>query len=120
MPGSTKSGEGRFKCLMLRSRQLPRAGHLLPGVSYVSIWLAACSAVRPLCCRPPPGATRGGPSRREQQDVLRPYCSLGYAWDEPELPHRLVLELPGNRKLGTFALDQASRPPACCFHSQVG
>ncbi|KFM26705.1 Methionine gamma-lyase [Auxenochlorella protothecoides] len=32
---------------------------------------------------------------REQQDVLRPYCSLGYAWDEPARPHQLVLELAG-------------------------
>lgn len=45
---------------------------------------------------------------REQQDVLRPYCSLHYAWDEPAQPHRLVLELPGARLLGTFDLDQAS------------
>lgn len=45
---------------------------------------------------------------REQQDVLRPYCSLNYAWDEPAQPHRLVLELPGSRALGTFNLDQAS------------
>lgn len=43
---------------------------------------------------------------REQQDVLRPYCSLNYAWDEPAQPHRLVLELPGNRPLGTFNLDK--------------
>lgn len=45
---------------------------------------------------------------REQQDVLRPYCSLNYAWDEPAQPHRLVLELPGSRALGAFNLDQAS------------
>ena len=43
---------------------------------------------------------------REQQDVLRPYCSLHYAWDEPAQPHRLVLELPGARALGTFDLDK--------------
>eukprot|EP00887_Chlorella_sp_A99_P007395 scaffold2.g7395.t1 len=46
---------------------------------------------------------------REALDVLRPYCSLNYAWDEPAQPHRLELELPGNRKLGTFDLDQARR-----------
>lgn len=44
----------------------------------------------------------------EQQDVLRPYCSLNYAWDEPTLPHALVLELPGSRHVGTFNLDQVS------------
>jgi hypothetical protein len=43
---------------------------------------------------------------RDQQDVLRPYCALNYAWDEPAQPHKLVLELPGNRPLGTFCLDQ--------------
>jgi len=42
----------------------------------------------------------------EQQDVLRPYCSLNYAWDEPALPHALVLELPGARHIGTFQLDE--------------
>lgn len=40
--------------------------------------------------------------------MLRPYCSLNYAWDEPALPHRLVLELPGSRTLGKFLLDKAS------------
>ena len=38
--------------------------------------------------------------------MLRPYCSLTYAWDEPALPHRLVLELPGSRMLGKFLLDK--------------
>ncbi|PSC70464.1 Methionine gamma-lyase isoform A [Micractinium conductrix] len=46
---------------------------------------------------------------REQQDVLRPYCSLHYAWDEPAQPHRLVLELPGARTLGTFDLDKVGQ-----------
>ena len=45
-------------------------------------------------------------SVREQQDVLRPYCALYYAWDEPTEPHQLVLELPGARHLGTFDLDK--------------
>lgn len=48
-------------------------------------------------------------SVREQQDVLRPYCSLNYAWDEPTQPHHLVLELPGARHLGTFDLDKARK-----------
>jgi len=42
----------------------------------------------------------------EQDDLLRPYSSLDYAWDEPALPHQLVLELPGNRRLGTYDLDR--------------
>ena len=45
-------------------------------------------------------------ARREQQDVLRPYCALNYAWDEPALPHKLVLELPGAKFLGIFQLDK--------------
>lgn len=43
----------------------------------------------------------------EQEDVLRPYSSLSYAWDEPSLSHRLVISQPGNRKLGVFNLDKA-------------
>lgn len=31
---------------------------------------------------------------------------MDYAWDEPALPHQLVLELPGNRRLGTYDLDR--------------
>lgn len=41
----------------------------------------------------------------EQDDLLRPYSSLDYAWDEPALPHKLLLELPGNRHLGEYDLD---------------
>ncbi len=50
--------------------------------------------------------------------MLRPYCALNYAWDEPALPHKLVLELPGSRFLGIFQLDKVGccfLP--CCFHS---
>lgn len=39
-------------------------------------------------------------------DVLRPYSALDYAWDEPGLPHTLLLELPGSRSLGAFDLDK--------------
>ena len=42
----------------------------------------------------------------EQQDILRPYSTINYAWDEPSLPHKLVLSLPGNRVLGVFELDK--------------
>ncbi len=49
----------------------------------------------------------------EQEDVLRPYSHLNYAWDEPSLPHKLVLSLPGNRVLGTFDLDKV------CVHISV-
>ena len=43
---------------------------------------------------------------REQQDVLRPYCSLMYAWDEPTRPHVLLLEWPGGKVLGKFHMDK--------------
>ena len=38
--------------------------------------------------------------------MLRPHSALHYAWDEPSLPHELLLELPGSRRLGCFALDK--------------
>jgi hypothetical protein len=50
----------------------------------------------------------------EQEDVLRPYSALTYAWDEPSLPHRLVVALPGNRKLGVYNLDKV--PPHIILH----
>ena len=42
----------------------------------------------------------------EQEDILRPYSCLDYAWDEPSLPHQLVLSLPGNLQLGSYPLDK--------------
>lgn len=48
----------------------------------------------------------------EQDDLLRPYSSLDYAWDEPALTHRLVLEQPGGRKLGVYDLDRVGNRPA--------
>jgi hypothetical protein len=41
-------------------------------------------------------------------DVLRPYSALDYAWDEPGLPHTLLVELPGSRSLGAFDLDKVT------------
>ena len=49
----------------------------------------------------------------EQQDILRPYSTLNYAWDEPSLPHKLVLSLPGNRVLGVFELDKVRTLRTC-------
>lgn len=45
-------------------------------------------------------------SYQNQEDILRPYSSLLYAWDEPTLPNKLVVALPGNRWLGAFDLDR--------------
>ena len=42
----------------------------------------------------------------DQQDILRPYCSLNYTWDEPSLPHKVSIESPGGMVIGTFNLDR--------------
>jgi len=42
----------------------------------------------------------------DQQDILRPYCSLNYTWDEPSLPHKVTIESPGGMLIGTFNLDR--------------
>jgi hypothetical protein len=42
----------------------------------------------------------------DQQDVLRPYCCLNYTWDEPSLPHAVVLECPVGKSLGIFDLEK--------------
>lgn len=42
---------------------------------------------------------------REQVDIIRPYSCLPYAWEEPALKQRLIVSLPGERRLGEFALE---------------
>ncbi|CAK7357552.1 unnamed protein product [Dovyalis caffra] len=37
--------------------------------------------------------------------IIQPYTSCPYAWDEPCFPHRLTIELPGERLIGSYALD---------------
>uniref|UniRef100_A0A3Q7Y7B7 Vacuolar protein sorting-associated protein 13D n=2 Tax=Cicer arietinum TaxID=3827 RepID=A0A3Q7Y7B7_CICAR len=37
--------------------------------------------------------------------VIHCYASYPYVWDEPCSPHRLVVEVPGERVLGSYALD---------------
>ncbi|XP_048230004.1 uncharacterized protein LOC8267449 isoform X1 [Ricinus communis] len=37
--------------------------------------------------------------------VIHPYTSCPYAWDEPFYPHRLTVEVPGERVIGLYALD---------------
>ena len=44
-------------------------------------------------------------------DTLKPHSALHYAWDEPSLPHLLLLELPSRRLVGTFSLDKARPKP---------
>ncbi|XP_051121162.1 uncharacterized protein LOC127244726 [Andrographis paniculata] len=42
------------------------------------------------------------------ESVIYPYTSSPYAWDEPCYPHRLTLEVPGERILGSYAIDDSS------------
>ncbi|XP_011075732.1 uncharacterized protein LOC105160162 isoform X3 [Sesamum indicum] len=42
------------------------------------------------------------------ETVIHPYTSSPYAWDEPCYPHRLTVEVPGERILGSYAIDDAS------------
>ncbi|XVE86346.1 hypothetical protein DITRI_Ditri18aG0027900 [Diplodiscus trichospermus] len=37
--------------------------------------------------------------------IVHPYTSCPYAWDEPCYPHRVTIEVPGERVVGSFALD---------------
>ncbi|KAK9111606.1 hypothetical protein Scep_019125 [Stephania cephalantha] len=39
------------------------------------------------------------------ETVVHSYTSCPYAWDEPCFPHRLVVEVPGECVLGSYALD---------------
>ncbi|XP_048318354.2 uncharacterized protein LOC107405745 isoform X2 [Ziziphus jujuba] len=39
------------------------------------------------------------------ETIVHSYTSCPYAWDEPCYPHRLTLEVPGERVLGSYALD---------------
>lgn len=39
------------------------------------------------------------------ETIVHSYTSCQYAWDEPCYPHRLVVEVPGERILGTYSLD---------------
>ncbi|KAK4403232.1 hypothetical protein Sango_1063900 [Sesamum angolense] len=42
------------------------------------------------------------------ETVIHPYTSSPYAWDEPCYPRRLTVEVPGERILGSYAIDDAS------------
>ncbi|XP_062008854.1 uncharacterized protein LOC133725578 isoform X1 [Rosa rugosa] len=39
------------------------------------------------------------------ETIVQSYTSCPYAWDEPCYPHRLTVEVPGKRVLGSYALD---------------
>ncbi|KAG8383675.1 hypothetical protein BUALT_Bualt04G0038500 [Buddleja alternifolia] len=42
------------------------------------------------------------------ETVVHPYTSSPYAWDESYYPHRLIIEVPGERVLGAYVIDEAS------------
>ncbi|KAL2484980.1 Protein of unknown function (DUF1162) [Abeliophyllum distichum] len=39
------------------------------------------------------------------ETLIQSYTSAPYSWDEPCYPHRLTIEVPGERVLGSYALD---------------
>ena len=41
-----------------------------------------------------------------QEDILRPYSSMPYAWDQPTGMHKVILEGPGRTSIGQFELDR--------------
>ncbi|KAL6541687.1 hypothetical protein OROGR_011173 [Orobanche gracilis] len=42
------------------------------------------------------------------ETVIHPYTCSPYSWDEPCYLHRLTIEVPGERILGSYAIDDAS------------
>lgn len=54
------------------------------------------------------------------ETIVHTYTSCPYAWDEPCLPHRLTVEVPGERVLGSFALDEVQEfsPVYLCATSE--
>ncbi|PSS01845.1 Vacuolar protein sorting-associated protein like [Actinidia chinensis var. chinensis] len=40
------------------------------------------------------------------ETVIQSYTSCPYAWDEPFYPHRLTVEVPGERIVGSYTLDE--------------
>ncbi|KAL3650642.1 hypothetical protein CASFOL_007045 [Castilleja foliolosa] len=49
------------------------------------------------------------------ETVIHPYTSSPYAWDEPCYPHRLIVEVPGERILGSYAIDDAAAHSLVCL-----
>ncbi|KAE9461490.1 hypothetical protein C3L33_06604, partial [Rhododendron williamsianum] len=39
------------------------------------------------------------------ETLIQSYTSCSYAWDEPFYPHRLTVEVPGERVIGSYTLD---------------
>jgi len=49
--------------------------------------------------------------------IVHPYTSCPYAWDEPCYPHRLTIEVPGDRVLGSYAFEITKQPIAVHLRS---
>ncbi|MQL85897.1 hypothetical protein Taro_018428, partial [Colocasia esculenta] len=47
--------------------------------------------------------------------IVHSYTSYQYAWDEPSYPHRLIIEVPGERVLGSYYLDDVKEYPPICL-----
>ncbi|XP_031475875.1 uncharacterized protein LOC116247732 isoform X3 [Nymphaea colorata] len=39
------------------------------------------------------------------ESIVHPYTSCSYAWDEPQFPHRLLVEVPGECFIGAYNID---------------
>ncbi|CAN6484627.1 unnamed protein product [Victoria cruziana] len=39
------------------------------------------------------------------ESIVHPYTSCSYAWDEPQNPHRLIVEVPGECFIGAYNID---------------
>ncbi|EFH50478.1 hypothetical protein ARALYDRAFT_910516 [Arabidopsis lyrata subsp. lyrata] len=49
--------------------------------------------------------------------IVHPYTSCPYAWDEPCYPHRLTIEVPGDRVIGSYAFEITKQPIAVHLRS---
>ncbi|XP_062110985.1 uncharacterized protein LOC133822610 isoform X2 [Humulus lupulus] len=51
------------------------------------------------------------------ETIVHSYTSCPYAWDEPCYPHRLTVEVPGERVLGSYSLDDVKEYMPICLPS---
>ncbi|XP_031736163.1 uncharacterized protein LOC101204937 isoform X2 [Cucumis sativus] len=54
------------------------------------------------------------------ETIVHPYTSCPYSWDEPCYPRRLVIEVPGERILGSYALDDVQDFVPVCLPLTTG
>ncbi|THG06671.1 hypothetical protein TEA_005294 [Camellia sinensis var. sinensis] len=51
------------------------------------------------------------------ETIIQSYTSCPYAWDEPCYPHRLTVEVPGERIVGSYTLDDVKEYTPVCLPS---